>query len=128
MFKSIFPEKKILADMKLMDDGYHIAKYVFDAGADIVMGHHPHVVQGFEMYKGKPVFYSLGNFIFTTSNYGICNKTVLATVRIGSQNNIESIHVVPGMIKSGRPFPMDEKQGSEFIESLNKLNINFKLH
>ncbi len=38
MFKSIFPEKKILADMKLMDDGYHIAKYVLAAGADIVTG------------------------------------------------------------------------------------------
>jgi poly-gamma-glutamate synthesis protein (capsule biosynthesis protein) len=35
-----------------------------DAGADIVIGHHPHVIQGMEIYKRKPIFYSLGNFIF----------------------------------------------------------------
>ncbi len=35
-----------------------------DAGADAVIGHHPHVTQGVEWYKGKPLFYSLGNFVF----------------------------------------------------------------
>lgn len=35
-------------------------------GADIVIAHHPHVVQGYEKYKGKYVFYSLGNFVFDT--------------------------------------------------------------
>lgn len=35
-----------------------------DAGADAVIGHHPHVVQNVEDYQGKPIYYSLGNFIF----------------------------------------------------------------
>lgn len=35
-----------------------------DAGADLIIGHHPHVVQGFESYKGKLILFSLGNFIF----------------------------------------------------------------
>jgi poly-gamma-glutamate synthesis protein (capsule biosynthesis protein) len=35
-----------------------------DAGADIVVGHHPHVMERVELYQGKPIFYSLGNFIF----------------------------------------------------------------
>lgn len=35
-----------------------------DAGADAVIGHHPHVTQGVEWYNGKPIFYSLGNFVF----------------------------------------------------------------
>lgn len=35
-----------------------------DLGADIVIGHHPHVPQGFETYKSKQIFYSLGNFFF----------------------------------------------------------------
>jgi poly-gamma-glutamate synthesis protein (capsule biosynthesis protein) len=35
-----------------------------DAGADAVLGSHPHVVQPIEIYKGKPIFYSLGNFVF----------------------------------------------------------------
>lgn len=40
------------------------AHAVVDAGADIVAGHGPHVLRGVEIYKGKPIFYSLANFIF----------------------------------------------------------------
>jgi poly-gamma-glutamate capsule biosynthesis protein CapA/YwtB (metallophosphatase superfamily) len=35
-----------------------------DAGADAVVGHGPHILRGLELYRGKPIFYSLGNFIF----------------------------------------------------------------
>ncbi|HRH30896.1 MAG TPA: CapA family protein [Candidatus Paceibacterota bacterium] len=41
-----------------------LAKSAIDAGADIVIGHHPHVTQDIEIYKGKIIVYSLGNFIF----------------------------------------------------------------
>lgn len=41
-----------------------IAHRLIDSGADIIIGHHPHVVQGLEIYKNKLIFYSLGNFIF----------------------------------------------------------------
>lgn len=41
-----------------------IAHLLIDNGADMIIGHHPHVVQGMELYKEKPIFYSLGNFIF----------------------------------------------------------------
>lgn len=37
---------------------------LIDSGTDAIIGAHPHVVQGIETYKGKPIFYSLGNFIF----------------------------------------------------------------
>jgi len=40
------------------------AHAVIDAGADIVIGHGPHLLRGLEFYRGKPIFYSLGNFIF----------------------------------------------------------------
>lgn len=46
------------------------AKAVIDAGADVFVGHGPHVLRGIEIYKGKPIFYSLANFIFQ-------NETVL---------------------------------------------------
>lgn len=41
-----------------------LAKSAIDAGADIIIGHHPHVIQDIEIYKGKIIVYSLGNFIF----------------------------------------------------------------
>ena len=40
-------------------------RYFADIGADIVIGHHPHCIGGHEIYNGTPIFYSLGNFIFT---------------------------------------------------------------
>lgn len=44
-----------------------IAKGLVDAGADVVIGHHPHVVRGSELIHGKHVFYSLGNYYFSTT-------------------------------------------------------------
>ena len=46
------------------------AHAAIDAGADLVLGHHPHVVQPLETYKGKPICYSLGNFVFSTTGRG----------------------------------------------------------
>jgi len=40
------------------------ARAMVDAGADMFVGHGPHVLRGVEMYKGRPIFYSLGDFIF----------------------------------------------------------------
>jgi poly-gamma-glutamate synthesis protein (capsule biosynthesis protein) len=41
-----------------------LARTMIDAGADIVVGSHPHVTQGTETYRGRPIIYSLGNFVF----------------------------------------------------------------
>ncbi len=46
-----------------------LACQYIDAGADVVIGSHPHVLQGIEYYQGKPIFYSLGNFIFSNGPY-----------------------------------------------------------
>jgi poly-gamma-glutamate capsule biosynthesis protein CapA/YwtB (metallophosphatase superfamily) len=52
------------------DEGYPserqrvFARRMLDAGADMVVGSHPHVTQGAEIYRGKPIVYSLGNFLF----------------------------------------------------------------
>lgn len=43
------------------------ARLAIDAGASLVVGHHPHVPQGVELYKGVPILYSLGNFAFGSS-------------------------------------------------------------
>jgi len=47
------------------------AKECIDAGADAILGHGPHELRGIEIYKGKPIFYSLGNFIFQTETVGL---------------------------------------------------------
>ena len=52
-----YQSKSSIAQQKL-------AHKIIEAGADLIIGHHPHVVQDIEIYKGKLIFYSLGNFIF----------------------------------------------------------------
>jgi len=46
-------------------DQPQIAHELIDAGADLIIGHHPHTIQPYEIYKGKYIFYSLGNFCFS---------------------------------------------------------------
>jgi len=43
-----------------------LAKAAIDAGADIVLGHHAHILRGIEMYKGRPIYHGLGNFVTVT--------------------------------------------------------------
>ena len=43
-----------------------LAKAAIDAGADIVVGHHAHILRGIEMYKGRPIYHGLGNFVTAT--------------------------------------------------------------
>lgn len=44
------------------------ARLAVDCGADAVIGHHPHVIQPFEIYRGAPIFYSIGNWAFGSGN------------------------------------------------------------
>lgn len=44
------------------------ARFAIDCGADAVIGHHPHIVQPFEVYRGCPIFYSVGNFMLGSGN------------------------------------------------------------
>lgn len=50
-----------------VDHQTSLSRQCIDAGADLVVGSHPHVLQGIEYYRGKPIVYSLGNFIFGSS-------------------------------------------------------------
>ena len=48
----------------LADYQIEVGRVLIEAGADVIVGHHPHSLQAVEIYRGKPIFYSLGNFVF----------------------------------------------------------------
>lgn len=48
----------------IMDYQREVGRALIDAGCDLILGHHPHRLHGVEFYQGKPIFYSLGNFVF----------------------------------------------------------------
>ena len=53
---------------------------LIDAGADVIVGSHPHVLQPMEVYRGKPILYSLGNFCFGGNTHPPRNTAVYQAV------------------------------------------------
>lgn len=75
-----------------------------DAGADMVVGTHPHVVQPLEIYKGKPIFYSLGNFLFDQDFSFETTHGLAVAVTWGGEST--SYTLVPVTIRGGEvSFP-----------------------
>ena len=63
-----------------------MARRFIDAGADAVVGHHPHVLQGIERYKGRTIAYSLGNFAFGGNSLAHHPETVILRLRFRAQS------------------------------------------
>lgn len=113
-----------------------IARKSIDAGADIVYGHHPHVLQPIEEYKGKMIYYSLGNFSFGGNNNppdkdtAILQQTVIrdvdGTVRLGELKIIPCR--VTGAAKGNDYQPVPLEEGTEAYErTLKKLAGKYHL-
>ncbi len=79
------------------------ARAAIDGGADLVIGHHPHVVQPAESYKGKPIIYSLGNFVFDQGWSQDASRGLAADIRLGKEG-VRAIYWRPlAIAPSGRP-------------------------
>ena len=100
------------------DDQIRISHELIDDGVDVVIGSHPHVPQGVEMYNGKPIFYSLGNFIFDMSG-GDMDSTYF--VEIDLVNDTGECTVYPVYNSNFLPQRMDGEAGKEFINGLTPL-------
>ncbi len=74
-----------------------LAKLAIDSGADIVIGHHPHWVQGVELYHGKPIVYSLGNFVFDQAFGGWVNEGAIALITFKA-NGALTVNLIPVVI------------------------------
>ena len=80
-----------------------LAYWMIDSGADAVVGGHPHVTQNIEVYKGKPIFYSLGNFIFNGFTDKDANTGWVLTLNIGATGEMAwHIHQI-GLDRQGIP-------------------------
>jgi poly-gamma-glutamate synthesis protein (capsule biosynthesis protein) len=77
------------------------AQAAIDAGAALVIGAHPHVLQQIERYHGGLIAYSLGNFVFD-QYAGIANATIILRVVLG-RNGVQSYDYVPVLIDNGLP-------------------------
>ena len=97
-----------------------IAHELIDAGADVILGHHPHVVQGIEKYQTGLIFYSLGNFVFDLSWYPKSNDTFIASLSYDIANNRFDYEIIPVRINNN--FQPEILNGSEAQKSINHLH------
>lgn len=94
-----------------------MGRQYIDAGADLVIGSHPHVLQGIEYYKEKPIVYSLGNLVFGSS----IPKTMLLRVEL-SEENME-IFLIPGTSSAGFTRELtDEGEKQAFYRYFEQLS------
>lgn len=91
-----------------------------DEGVDILIGHHPHVVQGVEIYNNKPIIYSIGHFsIFRKDSRDQEKIGIIPKIYINSQKVIK-IEIVPIKLQKNKLILLKDKKA--FIEELKKLS------
>ncbi|MFC3885646.1 CapA family protein [Bacillus songklensis] len=112
-----------------------LGRFAVDNGADLVLGHHPHVVQGIEEYKGKFIVYSLGNFMFGGNKNPSDKDTFVYQqtfhIKNGKLTDQKEIKIIPFRISSVaarnnyQPTPLE---GEEAERVKNKiLNLSDKI-
>ncbi|MGI6085487.1 MAG: CapA family protein [Acetivibrionales bacterium] len=114
-----------------------MAHFAIDHGADLVIGHHPHVLQGMETYKEKNIVYSLGNFCYGGKMNPKDKDTIIFQQLLtynASENRITAVEyrIIPASISSKtyindfQPVPVSGKEGERIIEKYRELSDKIK--
>ncbi|MGD6817246.1 CapA family protein [Metabacillus sp. 84] len=106
-----------------------LAKALADAGADVVIGHHPHVLSPVEVYKDSVIFYSLGNFIFD-QGWTRTRESAIAQMRL-MEDGKARFELTPLEIKGAQPAPireMNQLQMKKMKAQLTKDSHNLDWH
>ena len=97
-----------------------LAKEYIDSGADLVVGCHPHVLQGFEYYNGVPIVYSLGNYLFGNRT----GETILLNAEFSSDGTLE-LQLIPCQRINGILTRIQEPK--ELFTKLADLSFDVKI-
>lgn len=107
-----------------------LAHLAIDLGADLVAGHHPHVLQGIENYKGKYIAYSLGNFCFGGNSSPSDMDTIIFqqtfTIEDGDVKTDENTNIIPCRISSElgynnyQPTPAAGEESQRILDKLEE--------
>ena len=109
-----------------------LGRMAIDLGADLVCGHHPHVLQGIETYKGKNIVYSLGNFCFGGNSSPSDMDTMIYqqtfTIDADGVKNDNVTNIIPCSISSAaydgynnyKPTPAEGDEATRILEKINE--------
>ena len=112
-----------------------LGRLAIDEGADLVCGHHPHVLQGIETYKGKNIVYSLGNFCFGGNSSPSDMDTMIFqqtfTFENGEKVEDQNARIIPCMVSSVktrndfRPTPATGEDKQRILQRMNEYSSAF---
>ncbi len=100
-----------------------LARFTIDQGADLVVGHHPHVLQGSEVYKGRPIVYSLGNFIFggnSTSDYDT------AALKVSLKDQQMRVEFLPVQVRGYQARVVNGQAGQQILSQITEVSDIFQ--
>ncbi|MGG1661602.1 CapA family protein [Brevibacillus sp. NRS-1366] len=103
-----------------------LAHAYIDAGADLIVGGHPHVLQGFERYQGKWIAYSLGNFIFTRAVEPKTWDSMVLQASCTIKGDCE-VTMLPYYAELGQAVPMNESDGAALLKRIESISENVRL-
>lgn len=104
-----------------------LGRAAVDAGADLVIGNHPHILLGIELYRGKPICYSLNHFAFDYHTPWPGGKNAAIFRAVIRHGEVASCAVIPVMIDEVtlQVAPASEQRGREIEASLVRLSREF---
>ncbi|MDA3899211.1 MAG: CapA family protein [Spirochaetes bacterium] len=105
-----------------------MAHDIIDSGAEAIIGHHPHIPQGIEIYKGKPVIYSLGNAVcgFYNKEY-TSNIMVSFHYELGKLNRLEIIPIAGDNYKMHfQPYVETGAEAKRTLSDIRQISKPFK--
>lgn len=97
-----------------------LAHLAIKYGADIVIGHHPHVLQKIELYQGKMICYSLGNFLFKSKNKKSCESIIMECDI--EDRKIKKYVFYPVIIEEGIPKMKKNKVAEKILSGLREIS------
>lgn len=98
-----------------------LARFSIDKGADLIVGHHSQMLQGAEIYKGRPIVYSLGNFIFGNSQ----KDTETAVLKVSLKERKMKVEFLPVAIKDSQPKLVQGEQGEKILKQIRQISSIF---
>lgn len=109
-----------------------LARLAIDNGARLVIGHHPHVIQGVEKYKNGLIFYSLGNFVFGSFGPAIPQRPEgMIAILSFSQNGVISGEIIPLNVDNRdvlfQPKPLQSEKFEDAIRNIQDISSKFQV-
>lgn len=101
----------------------NLARLAIDQGADVVVGQHPHQLQGAEIYKGRPIAYSLGDFVFGQPTEDTSPET--AVLQVALRDGQMKVDLIPVKVLNGQPQKAHGAEAQRIFEQIRAASAEF---